>query len=53
MLSFRLSNFDEKLKNVTAVPGVVTMLDPVAMPSGKTAMVLDPDGHSIELQALE
>jgi hypothetical protein len=53
MLSFRLSSFDEKLKNVITVPGVVTMLDPVTMPSGKTAMVLDPDGHSIELQALE
>jgi lactoylglutathione lyase len=53
MMSFRLSDLDKKLNDVRNVPGVFTMLDPVDMPSGKTAMVLDPDGHSIELQSLE
>ncbi len=51
MMSFKVNEFDEKMALLLSVPGVLPMLDPIDLPSGRIAMVLDPDGHSIELQA--
>jgi lactoylglutathione lyase len=52
MMSFKVQDFDEKVEKILQIPGVFTMLDPIELPTGRIAMVLDPDGHSVELLAL-
>jgi catechol 2,3-dioxygenase-like lactoylglutathione lyase family enzyme len=52
MMSFKVDNFDQKMVLLLKVPGVLSLLEPTELPAGKTALVLDPDGHSIELQAV-
>lgn len=52
MMTFKVTDLDEKVAKLLTVPDVVTLLDPIDLPAGKTAMILDPDGHSIELHAV-
>ncbi len=49
-LSFEVTNLDEKMAQILRVPNAMSILDPTQMPDGKKAIVLDPDGHSIELR---
>ncbi len=48
-LGFEITNIEQILKNLLAVPGVTGILDPLDLPEGKRAMVSDPDGHVVEL----
>lgn len=48
-LGFKVSNLEEVVRNLAKIPGVHCILDPMEMPDGKRAIVLDPDGHSIDL----
>lgn len=49
-ISFIVDNLDKKVKELSQIKGVICIMDPTEMPDGKKAMVLDPDGHSVELQ---
>lgn len=51
-LCFEVKNLSGVLAELKKVPGVQTMMDEAPMPSGKSAVVLDPDGRSIELVEL-
>ncbi len=48
-MRFLVENVAERLKAVSAVAGVQVLMDVMDLPDGKKAIVLDPDGHSIEL----
>lgn len=48
-LGFQVTDIDSTVEKLKAVPGAMCILDPTDMPDGKKAIVLDPDGHSIEL----
>ncbi|NUN06391.1 MAG: VOC family protein [Bdellovibrio sp.] len=48
-LGFKISELEKTVEQLTQVPGAMCILDPTDMPDGKKAIVLDPDGHSIEL----
>lgn len=49
-ISFLVSQLDEKVRQLCEVPGVICIMDPTPLTDGKKAIVLDPDGHSIELK---
>lgn len=51
-LCFEVKNLTGLLSELKKVPGVQAMMDEAPMPSGKSAVVLDPDGRSIELVEL-
>jgi len=51
MMGFRIHDLEKKVKQMTAIPGVIMILDPTDMPDGKKAILQDPDGHSVELLA--
>lgn len=51
-LSFVIANLEKTIQEVCSVPNVMSILDPTVMPDGKKAIVLDPDGHSVELKEL-
>jgi hypothetical protein len=48
-LGFMITNIDKTVAELVSVPGAMSILDPTDMPDGKKAIVLDPDGNSIEL----
>ncbi len=48
-LRFHVSNLDDVIAKVKEVPGCTVVFDPEAMVDGKMAILLDPDGHSVEI----
>ena len=48
-LRFELQNIDASWDRIKLVPDVNIMMDLESMPSGKSFIVVDPDGHSIEI----
>ncbi|MNK19510.1 Glyoxalase-like domain protein [compost metagenome] len=48
-LGFRVTELDRIVGELVKVPGAMCILDPTEMPDGKKAIILDPDGHSLEL----
>lgn len=48
-LGFRITDLEKSVSQLQNVNGAMSILDPTDMPDGKKAIVLDPDGHSIEL----
>ncbi|KYG67777.1 lactoylglutathione lyase [Bdellovibrio bacteriovorus] len=48
-LGFRITDLERTVGELMKIPGSMCILDPTEMPDGKKAIVLDPDGHSIEL----
>ncbi|XGC79732.1 VOC family protein [Bdellovibrio bacteriovorus] len=48
-LGFKITDLIRTVEELTKIPGAMCILDPTEMPDGKKAIVLDPDGHSIEL----
>lgn len=48
-LGFKIPELEKTVGELIQVPGAMCILDPTDMPDGKKAIVLDPDGHSIEL----
>lgn len=48
-LGFHVSNLEHKVAELVKIPGVLCLLDPTDMPDGKKAIMLDPDGHAVEL----
>ncbi|MGZ3769516.1 MAG: VOC family protein [Bdellovibrio sp.] len=48
-LGFKINNIEKMVADLVKIPGAMTILDPTEMPDGKKAIVLDPDGHAIEL----
>ena len=48
-LSFNVRDLEGVFQAVKKIPGVHCILDPSVMADGKKAIVLDPDGHSVEL----
>ena len=48
-LGFSITNLEKTVAELVKIPGAMCILDPTDMPDGKKAIVLDPDGHSIEL----
>ena len=49
MMGFKIKDMDSKVALLSAIPGVITILDPTDMPDGKKAIVQDSDGNSVEL----
>ncbi|WP_413584673.1 VOC family protein [Bdellovibrio sp. HCB274] len=48
-LGFQITGMEAMVADLVNVPGALLILDPTEMPDGKKAIILDPDGHSIEL----
>lgn len=48
-LGFRITDLEKNVTQLEKIQGVVCILGPTEMPDGKKAIILDPDGHSIEL----
>lgn len=48
-LGFKITNLEKTVSELRGIPGVTCILDPTDMPDGKKSIVLDPDGHAIEL----
>jgi lactoylglutathione lyase len=48
-LGFKVSHLDQKFAELKRLSGVHCILDPSAVPGGRKAIVLDPDGHAVEL----
>jgi hypothetical protein len=48
-LGFQITELESTIQDLAKVPGTLLILDPTDMPDGKKAIILDPDGHSIEL----
>lgn len=48
-LRFELDGIDQIWARIQALPNVDVMMDLENMPSGKSFIVIDPDGHSIEI----
>ncbi|QLY24272.1 VOC family protein [Bdellovibrio sp. KM01] len=48
-LGFQITELENTVADLAKVPGSLLILDPTEMPDGKKAIILDPDGHSIEL----
>lgn len=48
-LGFTITNLDKIFEDLVKIPGVLSILSPTQLVDGKKAIVLDPDGHSIEL----
>ncbi|MGZ3775520.1 MAG: VOC family protein [Pseudobdellovibrionaceae bacterium] len=46
---FTIKKLEKIVEELVKIPGVLTILDPTEMPDGKKAIVLDPEGHAIEL----
>lgn len=51
-LGFRVTDLEKTVTELVKVPGVTCILDPTDMPDGKKSIVLDPDGHSLELSEI-
>lgn len=48
-LRFHVSNLEEVMERVKEVPGAQVVFDAEAMVEGRMAILLDPDGHSVEI----
>ena len=48
-LGFIVKDVAAIISKLSEVPNVTVMMEPTDMPDGKKAIVLDPDGHSVEL----
>lgn len=48
-LGFRVTDLEKSVAQLNQVSGAMCILDPTEMPDGKKAIMIDPDGHSIEL----
>jgi len=50
-ISFRVqvSDIEDVMSQLLKIPGVEVLMDLQEMPEGKMAVVIDPDGHSVEL----
>lgn len=48
-LTFRIADLEKVVADLTAIDGVQCIMDPTILPDGKKAILLDPDGRSIEL----
>lgn len=48
-LGFQITDLEKTVAQLKKIPGAMCILDPTDMPDGKKAIILDPDGHSIEL----
>ena len=48
-LGFQITELEKTIASLRNVPGAMCILDPTDMPDGKKSIILDPDGHSIEL----
>ena len=51
-LGFQVTELDKTVASLAEVPGAMVILDPTDMPDGKKAIVIDPDGHAIELSEI-
>lgn len=51
-LGFKVLELEKAVHNLRAIPGVICVMEPTVMPDGKKAIVLDPDGHAIELSEI-
>ncbi len=51
-ITFVVDQLEQKVRELIGVSGVICIMDPTAMPDGKKAILLDPDGHSIELKEI-
>lgn len=48
-LGFTIQNLDKIISELSQTSGITCLLDPMETEIGKRAIVLDPDGHAIEL----
>ena len=48
-LGFQITDLEKTVTQLKNIPGTMCILDPTDMPDGKKSIILDPDGHSIEL----
>lgn len=48
-LGFRVSEIEQIVAKLSTVPGALCIMEPTQMPDGKKAIILDPDGNSVEL----
>lgn len=48
-LTFKVSDISAVFKRLADYPQSTVMMEPTEMPDGRKAIVLDPDGHSVEL----
>lgn len=48
-LGFQITDLEKTVDQLKKIPGTMCILDPTDMPDGKKAVILDPDGYSIEL----
>ena len=48
-LGFQITEIEATVAKLKSIPGAMCILDPTDMPDGKKSIILDPDGHSIEL----
>lgn len=48
-LGFMVSDLAGTVEKLKAISSVTCILDPTEMPDGKKAIMIDPDGHAIEL----
>lgn len=48
-LGFRITELEKSVAQLQKVNGAMCILDPTEMPDGMKSIILDPDGHSIEL----
>ncbi len=48
-LGFKITDLEKTVGQLVLIPGAMAILDPTDMPDGKKSIVLDPDGHAIEL----
>lgn len=48
-LTLRIQDLEKVVKDLCAIPGVQSLMDPTLLPDGNKAILLDPDGRAIEL----
>ncbi len=48
-LGFKVSDLEQMFGELKKLVGVHCIMDPSFVPGGKKAIVLDPDGHAVEL----
>lgn len=51
-LRFEVANLSDILNKLRLIDGVQIVMDEMQLPDSKSAVVLDPDGHSVELSEL-
>lgn len=48
-LSFKVKDLLTTVNKVSELANVTVMMEPTEMPDGKKAIILDPEGHAVEL----